>query len=79
MTATEPTAPPLVSLRDLWVERGGNPILRGVTADVARSRVKTAPSSSKLASIDQPPAATFLADLVIARVTRPLARFRTAR
>lgn len=39
MTAAEPTAPPLVSLRDLWVERGGNPILRGVTADVARGRI----------------------------------------
>ena len=39
MTATEPTAPPLVSLRELWVERGGNPILRGVTADVARGRI----------------------------------------
>jgi zinc transport system ATP-binding protein len=39
VTAAEPTAPPLVSLRDLWVERGGNPILRGVTADVARGRI----------------------------------------
>jgi zinc transport system ATP-binding protein len=40
--ATEPArtaAPPLVSLRDVWVERGGNPILRGVTADVARGRI----------------------------------------
>lgn len=39
MTATGPTAPPLVSLRNLWVERGGNPILRGVTADIARGRI----------------------------------------
>jgi zinc transport system ATP-binding protein len=37
--AVEHSAPPLVSLRDLWVERGGNPILRGVTADVARGRI----------------------------------------
>ena len=33
------TAPPLVSLKDLWVERGGVPILRGVTADIARGRI----------------------------------------
>ena len=32
-------APPLVSLRDLWVERGGQPILRGVTADIARGQI----------------------------------------
>ncbi len=35
------TAPeePLVSLRDVRVERGGNEILRGVTADVVRGRI----------------------------------------
>ena len=38
MTATEPTAPPLVSLRDLWVDAAA---IRscGVTADVARGRI----------------------------------------
>lgn len=34
-----PSAEPLVSLRDVWVERGGNAILRGVTADVLRGRI----------------------------------------
>ncbi|MBY0459477.1 MAG: metal ABC transporter ATP-binding protein [Gemmataceae bacterium] len=32
----EKPAPPLVSLRNLQVELGGRPILRGVTADIAR-------------------------------------------
>ncbi len=32
-------SPPLVALRDVWVERGGQPILRGVTADIARGKV----------------------------------------
>ncbi len=34
-----PAAPPLVSLRDVWVDRGGRPIIRGVSADVARGRI----------------------------------------
>lgn len=36
---TRPPAPPLVSLRDVQVERGGRPILRGVTANIARGRI----------------------------------------
>jgi zinc transport system ATP-binding protein len=34
-----PPAPPLVSLRDVQVSRGGRPILRGVTANIARGRI----------------------------------------
>jgi zinc transport system ATP-binding protein len=34
-----PSAEPLVSLRDVWVERGGKAILCGVTADVLRGRI----------------------------------------
>ena len=34
-----PAEPPLVSVRDLWVHRGGRPILCGVSAGVARGRV----------------------------------------
>jgi zinc transport system ATP-binding protein len=30
---------PLVTLRDVWVSRGGTPVLRGVTADIARGRI----------------------------------------
>ena len=33
------SGPPLVSMRDVWVDRGGRPIIRGVTADLARGRV----------------------------------------
>ncbi|MFO0850896.1 MAG: metal ABC transporter ATP-binding protein [Gemmataceae bacterium] len=40
MTIPLPTAaPPLLSLADVWVDRGGTPILRGVTADIARGDV----------------------------------------
>lgn len=40
MTIPLPTAaPPLLSLADVWVDRGGTPILRGVTADIARGEV----------------------------------------
>lgn len=40
MTLPLPTvAPPLLSLADVWVDRGGTPILRGVTADIARGGV----------------------------------------
>ncbi len=31
--------PPLVSIRDLYVSLGGNPVLRGLSADVARERI----------------------------------------
>jgi zinc transport system ATP-binding protein len=31
--------PPLVAIRGLFVDLGGNPVLRGVTADVARGRI----------------------------------------
>ena len=31
--------PPLLSLRDIHVELGGNPILRGLTADLARGQI----------------------------------------
>jgi zinc transport system ATP-binding protein len=34
-----PPAPPLVSLKDVWVRRGDKAILRGVTADVAHGRI----------------------------------------
>jgi zinc transport system ATP-binding protein len=34
-----PQTPPLVALRDVWVPRGGRPILQGVNADLARGRV----------------------------------------
>lgn len=36
LTSTEES---LVSLRDVWVERGGKAILRGVTADLVRGRI----------------------------------------
>ncbi|MCS7270421.1 MAG: metal ABC transporter ATP-binding protein, partial [Gemmataceae bacterium] len=32
-------APPLVAMRDLWVELGGRAILCGVTAEIARGRI----------------------------------------
>ena len=35
----QPPTPPLVSLRDLRVELGGRPILRGVTANVTRGSI----------------------------------------
>lgn len=31
--------PPLVAVRDLWVELGGYPVLRGVNADIARGKI----------------------------------------
>ena len=37
--AASVAAPPLVAIRDLCVELGGSPILRGVTADVPRGRI----------------------------------------
>ena len=33
------TGPPLLSIRDLRVDLGGSPILRGVSADLARGKV----------------------------------------
>jgi zinc transport system ATP-binding protein len=35
----EPSARPLVSLRDVWVDLGGRPILRGVTTNIARGSI----------------------------------------
>jgi zinc transport system ATP-binding protein len=31
--------PPLVAMQDLWVELGGRPILRGISAEIARGRI----------------------------------------
>ena len=39
LTVMLPPPRPLVSLRDLRVELGGNPILRGVTAAISRGTI----------------------------------------
>lgn len=39
LTVIEPNTPPLVSLRQVCVDRGGKPIIKGVTTDIARGQI----------------------------------------